>query len=188
MKLKRIEIPDHFNFKDFDIYDFDKALKLFNWDLEDESIVIDFSNCFHANYQALSLLVLYIWFLKTKNCNIEFVFDKYDKGASEMWKLMGAKGWSQVLFKDNQNFISNEYKPLIALRNQQDFSKSLTKAESYTKGFNVEYEKTLRYVVSELLYNTLEHGKRYDRFRTSSVRIPSIIQLLGIEKRTNSTS
>jgi len=74
----------------------------------------------------------------------------------------GARGWSHVLYEPAQNFKGHEFKPLIAIRNQTDFGLALTRAEEYTKGFNVEHEKTLRYVVSELLYNTIEHGRRHD--------------------------
>lgn len=159
--MHRINIPDHFSFKDFDIYDFDKALKVFDWDIEDEQVVIDFSECLHANYQAISLIVPYIWYLKSRNCRIEFVYERKNQGASDIWRKMGARGWSQVLSKEGQNFLGNSYKPLIALRSQEDFKKAIAKVEDYTKGFDVEYEKTLRYVLSELLYNTLEHGKSF---------------------------
>jgi hypothetical protein len=78
-----------------------------------------------------------------------------------MWRLMGAPGWSYVLYQETQQFNGNPLKPLIAVRAQADLSKVLSRAEDYTQGFNVEYEKTLRYVISELLYNTMEHGKRF---------------------------
>jgi hypothetical protein len=79
-----------------------------------------------------------------------------------MRKRIGAMGWSQVLNSSSENFRGDRYKPLFAIRNQLDFSRALKKAESYTHGFNIEYEKTLRYVISELLYNTLElqHSKK----------------------------
>ena len=183
MKYHRIVVPDHYSFKDYDIYDFENALGLYDWEVSDESVVIDMSDCFHANYQAISLLVLYVWNLKHRNCNIDFVFDKNGQGATDMWKRLGARGWSQVLFKENQNFLSNQFKPLIALRSQSDFSKAISKAESYTDGFNVEYEKTLRYVISELLYNTLEHGKCFLASRGVDFRVPSIIQFTWYKKK-----
>lgn len=183
MIYHRIQIPEFYSFKDHDIYEFDKALSLFDWDIEDRNVVIDFSNCFHANYQALSMLVLYIWQLKINNCNIEFVEDNNGQGATDMWRRMGAVGWSQVLWKEHQNFKSNQYKPLISLRTQSDFSKAIAKAESYTQGFNVEYEKTLRYVISELLYNTLEHGKTFRKDGQRSIRVPSIIQFTWYKKK-----
>jgi hypothetical protein len=66
-------------------------------------------------------------------------------------------------------------KPLIALRNKTDFEVALAKLDAYTIGFNVEYEKTLRYVLSELMYNTLEHGKKFAKVLHLERRVPSII-------------
>jgi len=83
---------------------------------------------------------------------------------------MGANGLFHVLKSPTENFWSHNYKPLFAVRNTLDFRDALKKAESYTEGFDVEYEKTLRYVLSELLYNTLEHGRH--------PQIPSLIQFV----------
>lgn len=99
-----------------------------------------------------------------------------------MWRRMGAQGWSQVFFNSTQNFNSTKYKPLIALRTQEDFSRALATAEEFAKNFNVEYEKTLRYVVSELLYNALEHGSAACESR-KDVRIPAIIQFSWYKER-----
>lgn len=72
---------------------------------------------------------------------------------------MGASGWSQVLSVPHENFRSSYSKPLTAIRNPTDLKLALSKPESYAKNFDIEYEKTLRYVLSEILYNTMEHGK-----------------------------
>jgi hypothetical protein len=171
-----IKIPNKFSFTDHGIFTFSKVLNLFDWTLKDLAITIDFSRCFRANYQALSLLTLYIWHLRTNGCYINFKYSYNREGASQMWQFMGAKGWHHVLTADSKNFNGNKHKPLIALRNPKDFTLALSKTESYTKNFNVEFEKTLRYVISEILYNTLEHGKNFIQRNGSNVRIPSIIQ------------
>ncbi|MBM9614864.1 DUF4325 domain-containing protein [Desulfobulbus rhabdoformis] len=171
-----IKIPNKFSFNDHGTYNFDRVLNIFNWTLEKQTVLIDFSSCFRANYQALSLLTLYIWHLRLNNCFIEFQYSYNMEGATKMWQLMGAKGWHHVLKNNNTNFNGNEYKPLIAVRHQKDFAIALSKTESYTQDFNVEYEKTLRYVISELLYNTLEHGPRIVCQDRRHTKIPSIIQ------------
>ena len=171
-----IKIPNRFSFTDHGAYNFDNPLGVFDWTLQNKTVLIDFSSCFRANYQALSLLTLYIWHLRLNNCYIEFQYSYNKEGASKMWQLMGAKGWHHVLTKNNINFNGNEYKPLIAVRHQKDFAIALSKTESYTQDFNVEYEKTLRYVISELLYNTLEHGSRIVCQHRRHTKIPSIIQ------------
>lgn len=175
MKIN-IKIPNAYGFKDHGIFNFDKALRIFDWNLENCDVTIDAYNCEKANYQAMALVPLYLWHLRSKNCYIKFNFRKSPRGAFKMWERMGAKGWHQVLMKNGQNFIGHEYKPLIAIRNNTDFKKALMRAETYTNGFNVEYEKTLRYVISELLYNTIEHGRTVREYNNRIKVVPSVIQ------------
>ena len=171
-----INIPNRFSFTDHGTYNFSDMFKVLDWSIREQNVVIDFSRCFRANYQAISLLILYIWYLKLNQCYITFRYSYNKEGASKMWHLMGAKGWLNVLNRNNSNFNGHEYKPLLAVRHQKDFFAALSKTESYTKGFNVEYEKTLRYVISELLYNTLEHGNKIIKKGPQHIRLPSIIQ------------
>ena len=154
-------LPTNFSFRDHAVHNFNPTLGVFDWSLQKTNVVIDFTSCRNANYQALSLVVLYVWYLRINGCSIDFRFNDTDDGPTRMWRLMGARGWSHVLYQETQQFNGSPFKPLISVRAQADLSKVLSKAEDYTKGFNVEYEKTLRYVVSELLYNTMEHGKRF---------------------------
>lgn len=180
---KIVTIPDHYGFIDHGVYDFDRALSIYDWNVRSEEVVIDMSGCMTANYQALSLVVLYLWHLKANDCHIAFRFSQDGKGATQMWRLMGAIGWSQVLSHEQQNFRGTPIKPLIAIRNSADFKTALEKVEAYADGFNVEYEKTLRYVISELLYNTLEHGKRYRKVGIQEKRIPSIMDFTWYKLR-----
>lgn len=169
---KVITLPLKFQFEYKGDYNFNKALSLFDWELgRGANVSIDLSHCTFANYQALSLWVLYIWYLKDRGCNVQIIKANNERfGASKMWRLMGANGLFSILKSSADNFSSHNYKPLFAIRNSLDFRTALKKAESYTRDFDVEYEKTLRYVLSELLYNTLEHGRH--------ARIPSIIQFV----------
>ena len=172
LPIVTILVPKRFTFVSRGDFDFNHVLHLFDWNLENAYVRIDLRRCSYANYQALSLLVLYIWHLRRRGCVVQVVKATYrgymESGASKMWRFMGANGLFQVLKSSGDNFRSHNYKPLFAVRNKQDFRDALKKAESYTKSFDVEYEKTLRYVLSELLYNTLEHGRHPD--------IPSLIQ------------
>ena len=168
-----IVVPEYIGFKSKDSSDFSNFLSIFDWDIDSyfgnayrgRKVRIDFSNCKNANYQTLSIFVLYTWWLSVNGCFVEIVPE--EGNISNMWAKMGAKGWYQVLHR-GADFKGNEFKPLFAVRDMVDFRKILAKAEQYTAGFNIEYEKTLRYIISELLYNTMEHGK--------NKRIPSIIQ------------
>ncbi|MFN6531080.1 STAS-like domain-containing protein [Nostoc sp. ChiSLP03a] len=172
LQQSTIALPRTLAFTYYGTYEFSRVLSIFDWTFKDQEVVLDFSQCLTANYQALSLVVLYVWQLKINGCYVTFKYDHHDKrqrrGASKMWGMMAASGLFYVLESNNNNFFSHASKPLFAIRNNLDFTTALEKAVSYTKGFDIEYEKTLRYALSELLYNTLEHGH--------NSKIPSIIQ------------
>lgn len=138
---------------------------------------------YDANYQALSLLVLYAWHLKEQGCRVTFIESDDQMGASSMWKKMGARGLFSVLPHTGQRFKGDPFKPLFAVRTNDDFRQVIAAAESYTKNFNVEYTETLRYVLSELLYNTMEHGKVFGAKGLVSLRIPSIVQFTWYAQR-----
>lgn len=180
---KIINIPNHYSFMDHEIYDFDRALSIYDWDIKSAEVIVDMTKCLTANYQALSLVVLYLWHLRANDCHISVRFREDKKGASQMWRWMGAMGWSQVLNNEQQNFRGTPTKPLVAIRSKTDFETALAKVKTYTEGFNIEYEKTLRYVISELLYNTLEHGKRFRKIGHLERRIPSIMEFTWYKLR-----
>jgi hypothetical protein len=166
----RITLPSRLSFTYNGVYDFDRFLKLFDWSLKNSVVEIDFQRCRLANYQALSLFVLYVWHLKRSGCEISFNYGRRTyKSVTRMWYNMGAQEAFNVLNSDKDNFPGKPHKPLLAIRNSDDFRTALEKAENYTQSLHVEYEKTLRYILSELLYNTLEHGKNW-------LHIPSLLQ------------
>lgn len=179
-----IRLPRHLRFNDHGSISFEPILSCFDWSLQNQNVEVDLSGCEDAiNFQALSLIIPYCWQLRTNNCYVEF---RHSENSSAMWHRMGAAGWSQVLTLPHENFRSSYSKPLIAIRGSDDFKLALSKSESYTKNFDIEYEKTLRYVLSEILYNTMEHGRAYRNSPGEpEVRIPSIMQF-NWYKRSNS--
>lgn len=158
-KMFTLELPNHFNFKNYGGIDFNKALEVFKWEIEDTDITVDFSKCYRANYQALALLVPYLFRLKSQNKNIWFKLTSGSDDASAMWKNLGANNLNYIFSHEDSNFNSNRYKPLFAIRNTRDFQNTFRKIADYTQNFNIGYEQTLRGMLSELFYNTLEHGK-----------------------------
>ena len=176
----RIALPKRFSFKEHDLYDFNRLLSFFNWDVRGTPVHIDLTTCHTANYQALSLLVIYAWRLKSQGCRVTFIENDKETGASSMWRTMGARGLFAVINNKGQQFKGNPLKPLFAVREIDDFKTVIESAESYTKGFNVEYESTLRYVLGELLYNTMEHGVCY---MGQGYRIPSLVQFTWYKQR-----
>lgn len=172
-----ITLPDRLSFIHSGVYDFDRYLSLFDWTLRDHPVQIDFRECRSANYQALSLFVLYLWHLRKQGCHVELIYGKKESGsATTMWYSMGAMGLFHVLSDEHENFHGTPHKPLLAIRNSEDFRTALEEAENYTRTLDIEYEKTLRYILSELLYNTLEHGK-------SNQHIPSLLQFTWYETK-----
>lgn len=184
-KTVSINLPKRFSFKDHDIFDFDNVLKYLDWELENVPIKIDFTNCTSSDYQTISLLVIYSWYLKHKGCTVEHVIDyNSDSHASAMWKRLGALGTFPVLFEPNQQFKGDNYKPLFALRrgnNEKDFKDIISAIESYTSGFDISYTDTLRYVLSELMYNTIEHGQFYSS--AFDIVLPSLVQMSWYQNR-----
>lgn len=178
-KTRIIKLPKRFAFRHHDIHDFDKVLNIFDWEIYDSPVKIDIRDCSNANYQAISLLVLYAWHLKSNGCTVEILIDhEAENGASVMWKKLGALGTFPILFEPNQQFKGDPLKPLFAVRNgnnQQDFKDVISGIEKYTECFNINYTKTLRFIISELLYNTLEHGRKYSE--KLEIPIPSIVQM-----------
>lgn len=171
-----LTLPNKFSFREHNVFDFEDLISFFDWDFRDRQVKIDLSNCQSPNYQALSLLILYAWKLKDQGCTVSFIESEDEQGASSMWRKMGGRGAFPVLFSSTMNFRGDEFKPLFALRGSDDFKKVVEVAESYVKNFNVEYLNTLRYVLSELLYNTLEHGRVFGGKNLRNRRIPSIVQ------------
>lgn len=180
---RTLNLPPVFAFRRQGAIDFDSYLKFFDWTIANTQVKIDFTACKSANYQALSLLVLYVWKLRAQGCRVTTELDQEASGASNMWRRMGAQALFQVSTDTAVQFSGNEYKPLLAVRNSDDFKKAIATAEKYTEDFDVEYTNTLRYVLSELLYNTLEHGGSNFDFRGRQIRMPSLIQFTWYQTR-----
>src|SRR5882672_1720786 len=117
-----ITLPTRLSFTYNGVYDFDRYLSLFDWALRDASVQIDFRQCRSANYQALSLFVLYLWRLRKQGCHVELIYgERGFNSATTMWYNMGAVGLFHVLNDQHENFQGTSHKPLLAIRNQQDF-------------------------------------------------------------------
>lgn len=181
-KSVTLKLPHRFSFRDHGVFEFEEALKFFDWNLKDRQVKIDITECKAPNYQTLSLLVLYQWQLKDQGCTVSIIANGEEQGASLMWNRLGARGTFPVLLNSKQNFLGKDKKPLIAIRGSDDFKLAINSIEQFSEEFNVKYTETLRYVVSELLYNTLEHGKRFASSRLRNIRIPSISNFSSYER------
>ena len=156
-KAVTLLVPNRFSFKDHGVPEYEVYLSFFDWSLTDIPVKIDLTTCKSANYQAISSLVLYAWYLKNQGCTVSFIESDGETGASSIWRRLGARGAFPILFSETQRFRGDPHKPLFAVRDNTDFKKVIESAESYTEDFNIEYNRTFRYVLGELLYNTLEN-------------------------------
>ena len=180
---KVIKIPAGLTFNRAGSKHFDQVLTVFDWSLKDIPVEIDFTYCDSANYQATTLLILYCLHLKKQNCTISFRF-KHDGelNGSRVWRMLGADSWLTVSTDPTTNFPFNEHKPLFAIRNSDDFQKALQAVDDFSSQFGVEYQKTLRYVLSELLYNLREHGNSDFYWKGHRFPTPGLLQFTWYEK------
>ena len=174
-----LTLPREFSFSIRGQVDFNHVLSFFDWDIKDSNVMIDISKCTRANYQALSLVISYIFYLKRQNKFVDVVRDRsiMNQGASKMWFKMNGDAWHRVLV-GNEMFHPSYDKPLFAL-NSNIFSDAVGKIGEYTKYFGVNYENTLRYILAELFYNSIEHGK----FFAKNLSIPPIVQYTWYRER-----
>lgn len=178
----RLRLPASFSFNRRGEKNFNPVVNFFDWTLKDQPVEIDFTGCASANYQALTLLVPYCWHLKKAGCTISFKFDKKTgQSASYMWSMMGGHGVFSVATDSTVNFKSTDVKPLMAVRNPVDLKSGLDRAEAFVGNFGIEYQRTLRYVLAELLYNAREHGGTFFEWRGKSFSTPAIFELSWYE-------
>lgn len=178
-----LRVPASFSFKRAGTKNFGPVLDFFNWSLKEQPVEIDFTGCSSANYQSLALLAPYCWHLKQQDCTVSFKFDTAaEQSSSRMWTMMGGHGLFAVATDHTTNFKCLDVKPLIAVRNPTDLKLALERSESFVSQFGVEYQKTIRYLLAELLYNATEHGRRDFRWRGKRLQTPSILQMSWYER------
>ena len=133
-----LKLPSTLSFKNKNIVDFDSYLSIFDWDFAGSRLIIDGKNCINANYQALALLIQYIWYLKTKGCYVKVFFNKASS-LKAMWYRLGGAGTYNVLHNSNENFRFIYDKPMFAIRNQSvDISTALNQILSYTNQIDMD--------------------------------------------------
>lgn len=153
----------------------------FDWSvIGKDDVIVDLRSCGSANYQAMSLLVLYVWWLRLHNERVDLAYDDdpSERSATTVWQRMGARGWSQALYRPSDQFRGAPTKPLFAIRGREDAAHIGARVGAYLESFSHDYIEALRHMVSELIYNAVEHG-------TSSLnpRVPAIAQVAWYRSR-----
>lgn len=171
-----IPIPESFNFGDLTSGDFDRFLSFFDWSLKDKSIEFDNSISVTRKKSLLILYYLYYEYLILNNCKS---FSWYQNELLE-WKSIPRKTNAESFEKlfDSKNklleLIGKNILPIV-ISNSEDQAKALKFVEKFTGLLDAEYEITIRYIINEILYNTLEHsGHGHD--------IPSFLQFFWNEE------
>lgn len=167
-----IPLPKAFSFIQNGITEFDSILSLFKWNHSNTKIIIDGTQCKHASYQTLTLLILYLWKLKQQKTFISIQFPKHST-LDIMWNRLDGPNYLSILNNSQNNFHYVYNKPLFAIKyKDHNITQMLNTIRDYAMDLPTDlirgYEDAVRYIISELTYNALEHG--------FNPQIPSLLQ------------
>lgn len=167
-----IPLPKVFSFIQNGITEFDSILSLFKWNYSNTKIIIDGNQCKHASYQTLTLLILYLWKLKQQKIFISIQFPKHST-LDIMWNRLDGPNYLSILNNSQNNFHYVYNKPLFAIKyKDHNITQMLNTIRDYAMDLPTDlirgYEDAVRYIISELTYNALEHG--------FNPQIPSLLQ------------
>ncbi len=157
-----IQIPESFTFGDFEAEGFDRILSFFDWSLKEKKVTVDFRNRVEIDFCTLALGVLFQDFLIKNECKI-IILSRNQNPVT----------WSGITKSTDWEGLNNFFpltNPTVIIRNSEDCKKALEFCEKFIGNIDVEYDITFRYIISELIYNTLEHGR-------NGHNIPSLFQL-----------
>lgn len=154
----KLKIPESFTFGDLGAYDFDEILSFFDWSLKDKTIEFDSSKSVAKKESFLVLYLLYEEYLFSNKCRI-WVRDKSDEVFERfpINRISNAEKFNEQI-SSNPKLLETNIFPILIV-NSEDCDKAIKFAKKYTENFGIEYEKTLRYVLNEILSNTLDHGR-----------------------------
>jgi hypothetical protein len=181
------QLPDGFSFYTRGFVDFDHVLRHFDWNLRECSLNIDLSACTRSNFQALALLLQYAWHLTLNGCTVTFKYGTAQSGPTKMLTDMGALDWRQVLINDGRDFSISPNRKTYALRRRSDVQGTINNARRAIKQYTIGFPEYLSYIISELLYNCTEHGRRTATVDNCQVLVPAIFQF-GLYPQLNRLS
>jgi anti-sigma regulatory factor (Ser/Thr protein kinase) len=172
----KLKTPELFTFGEFTGDDFDRVLGFFDWTVKkrDSAIkfAVDFARGSFRDEKLILLLILYLEYLRRNELSL-FLSENSNKQIRSDVKTQTTE-W-ETIFESGD--LNNQ---LLVINNSDDREKALECGNKYTEDLGIEYEKTLRHLLNELLYNTLEHGR-------NGHKIPSMLQFFRNEE-TNELS
>jgi hypothetical protein len=168
-----LQIPESFTFGNFGLDDVERILSFFDWSLENRKVEIECSKNIQSADELLVLIFIYVSNLISRNCDIV----AKNSVKNESFEMFGASeivnNWDEI-FGNQEDIKTSNILPL-SISNSTDLEKALLFGEKFTQNLSIEYNKILRYVLNELLYNTLEHGR-------NGHNIPSLLQFFWNEE------
>ena len=132
-----LRMPRSFTFKR-GFVDFDFVFARFDWTLKNISVLVDFTDCELANYQALALLIQYAWFLTIRGCQVTFKYGVANSVLTKMLRRMGASDWLKVLTTDGKQF-GNRPGQILALRRRSDVQNAINTARRAIQDYKVGF-------------------------------------------------
>jgi STAS-like domain of unknown function (DUF4325) len=154
----KLKIPESFTFGDFTGDDFDKILGFFDWSLKDKTIEFDSSKSVVKKDSLLVLYYLYCEHLFFNNCSIRGrVKSDVVYNGVPIPRNSNAEFFTKQI-SDNPKLVETTVFPIVIVKSE-DCDRAIEFAIKYTKNFSMDFEKSLRYVLNEILYNTIEHGR-----------------------------
>lgn len=171
-----LQLPPSFSFNRRGFVDFDNLLQYFVWEPLTGNLTIDLSGCTSANFQALTLLLQYAWQLTLNGFAVTFKYGIAQSGPTKMLKKMEAMDWKEILFDDGRDFGYHPPRQTFALRRRADVQNTINNTRTAISSYKIGFPDYLSYLVSELLYNATEHGRRLVNVHNSVIMVPSIFQ------------
>lgn len=150
-----IRFPESFSSDEYTADNFNRILSFFNWSLKHKKVEFDFRECTTVPTFFTCLLTIFSNYLLSNNCEVKLLFPD---GHIILDKVFKKKEDWDTLINSLKIRERKTFRPL-SIFNSKDREKALVFGEKFTESLNIEYEKTLRYFINEILYNTLEHGK-----------------------------
>lgn len=166
-----LQIPESFTFGNYKADDFDRVLSFFDWSLENRNLV--FKSELNTGDEPILLpyFLFFEWAIR-KKCNVKIDEVRWNGLFSNNSRL------SEIL--SLKESAPHESGASVFINNSGNREQMLKLVEDFVEEIDVKYTKPLRYIINELLYNTLEHGRNgYD--------LPSALQFIW-NKYTNELS
>ncbi len=182
-----LELPEGFSFYTRGFLDFDHVIQYFDWNPHEHSLTIDLSACLRSNFQTLALLVQYAWYLTLNGHKVTFKYGTARSGVTKMLTAMGALEWREVLLSDGRDFTNYPGRKTFALRRRSDVQSTINNARRAIMNYRIGFPQYMSYLISELLYNATEHGRRVAGVENCQVMVPAIFQF-GLYTQLNRLS